>query len=80
MAIFNSFLYVYQRVIGLVFAEARTSPEEIFQEFISKYGGAGTRVYSMVPGRTPSTKNDVGFHLSEAETHVKQAFVPQKSI
>ena len=72
MAIFISFLYVYQRVIGPVFAQARTSPEEIFQEFISKYGGAGSHL---------SVHKEWCRVPSEAfETHVKQAFVPQKSI
>ena len=44
MAIFNSYASLPGRVIGIVFAQARTSPEEIFQEFIRKYGGAGSHL------------------------------------
>ena len=75
--------------IFLAVAEARTSPEDIFQEFISKYGGAGSHLnVGTARAHECPTQNDVGFHLLEAfETDVEQVFValfenqlPQKNM
>eukprot|EP00435_Cladocopium_sp_Y103_P030867 s3170_g7.t1 len=70
---FIDVVYDHKRFLGIT---ARTSPEDIFREFITKYGGAGSHPVVGTARACPSTKNDVGVHLSEAfETDEEEAFI-----